>query len=139
MFNVMLPTANPLSNKPDCLNDEKKFGPTCRPILKTNSIRPKSFIKCDIDGLRVKPKCETIIPTKSTNVEPSDIPLNFSFPSTEPTATTKAKIITVRPTDSLKSNDSNQFIFIHFFGCKIIQYLTFVKLNDSIRIINKND
>ena len=74
-------------------------------MLKTNSIKPKSFIKCEIDGLSVKPKCATTIPTKSTNVEPSEMPLNFSFPSIEPTAITKAKIRTVRPTDSLKSND----------------------------------
>ena len=83
-------------------------------MLNTKSIRPKSFIKCKIDGVTVKPKCDTRMPTKSTNVEPSDMPFSLSLPSIEPMAITNAKIITVRPTDSFISSEVNQFIIVKF-------------------------
>ena len=63
-----------------CLpNDEKKLGPTCRPIEYTNSISPRSLANASTRGSRRIPKCENAMPQNRIHVMPRVIPLNFSL------------------------------------------------------------
>ena len=70
MFNLIPPLPK-LSKNP---------GPTCKPIMKTNRISPKSCKKVRVGIGPVKPMWPARIPTKRINVTPSDIPPIFNLP-----------------------------------------------------------
>ena len=76
------------NSSPPFLKLSKKPGPTCRPIINTNSISPKSCIKVSISLGAVKPKCPATIPAKSTKVTPSEIPAILTLPIYTPAAIT---------------------------------------------------
>ena len=90
MFSSISDIANTLSVTPPALKLEKKPGPTCRPIMKTNSISPKSCIKVRVAIGAVNPICPATMPAKSTKVTPRDMPPIFSLPRYTPTAITMA-------------------------------------------------
>ena len=63
----------------DFPNDEKKLGPTCRPMLYTNRIKPKSLAKVSTVGSMCMPKCDIAIAQNNIQVMPSVMPLNLSL------------------------------------------------------------
>ena len=89
MLSTIIITANRFNVMPPFLKDEKKEGPTCRPMQNTNSVKPNSRRKCRIGVDTVKPKCPIRIPMKRTNVTPSEIPATLILPSKTPAAITK--------------------------------------------------
>ena len=82
--------AIPFSWMPSCLNDEKKLGPTCRPIEKMKRIRPNSWMNLSVAWSTSTPRWPTKIPQNSTKVAPSEIPKIFTLPSITPMAMTTA-------------------------------------------------
>ena len=74
MESTMAPAASPLRMMPPDLKLEKNEGPTCRPMKKMKSIRPKSRRKVKTCGSIAMPKCPAASPTKSTNVTPRETP-----------------------------------------------------------------
>ena len=75
-----MPIANILSVRPPCLNDEKNEGPTCNPMQNTNSINPKSFMKCKVFGSMWNPRLPAKMPTNKTQVIPNEIPRILNLP-----------------------------------------------------------
>ena len=79
-FSAIAETASILSLIPPSLNEEKKPGPTCKPIAKMKIISPNSLINFNTWSFTSYPKCPIIIPTKRTNVTPNDTPPILSLP-----------------------------------------------------------
>ena len=90
MLSSISDTASIFSFSPPSLNDEKKPGPTCKPIIKTNSISPKSCTNDSVDRGAVNPRCPARMPANNTKVTPSDIPPTFNLPRYTPVAITTA-------------------------------------------------
>ena len=80
MFNATMPQANRFNVTPPFLKDSKNPGPTCKPIQYTNSIKPKSCKKFNVETGPVNPKCPAKIPANNTNVTPNEMPKNLIFP-----------------------------------------------------------
>ena len=80
MFSRMAEAASPLSFTLAFPKLSKKPGPTCIPIMNTNSISPKSCTKFKMGRGAVKPICPATIPAKSTKVTPSEMPSTLIFP-----------------------------------------------------------
>ena len=99
------------------LKEEKKEGPTCRPMQNTKRIKPNSLIKCKIWLSPVKPKCPINIPVKRTKVTPSEIPKILIFPSSTPTEITNAYKHTMWATEegshSKVSSQSIVYLYIY--------------------------
>ena len=70
----MMAVASRLSRMPPCWKEVKNDGPTCKPMQKTKSIKPKSRMKCRMSVLPVKPKWPMRMPMNSTKVTPNDTP-----------------------------------------------------------------
>ena len=77
----------------------KKPGPTCIPIMKTNSTRPKSCTKVRMSIGAVKPMCPAKIPMNRTKVTPNEMPPTFTFPNKTPMAMTIEYSSTMCATD----------------------------------------
>ena len=79
-FNAMPMIAKRFIWIPPSLNEEKKPGPTCIPIENMKRINPNSLKKFKTSVSAVYPKCPNRIPTKRTNVTPSDTPNTLILP-----------------------------------------------------------
>ena len=88
MLRKIINTDIPLSATPPFLKLSKNPGPTCRPMQKTNRIRPKSCRKLRIGVGPVKPKWPATMPQNKTNVTPRDMPPIFNLPNIMPMAIT---------------------------------------------------
>ena len=80
MFSRMAADERRFSFSPPFPKLSKKPGPTCRPIMKTKRIRPKSCRKFSTGSGPVKWMCPAMMPTKSTKVTPSEMPPILIFP-----------------------------------------------------------
>ena len=72
------------------IGEAKKPGPTCKPIVYTKRINPKSRINSTISAFTLKPKWPASIPVNRTQAMPKPIPLKLSLPSKTPEAITMA-------------------------------------------------
>ena len=106
MFSRMADAASPLSLMPCLPKVSKKPGPTCKPIMKTNRMSPKSCTKVRIGVGAVNPMCPATIPANSTKVTPSDTPPILIFPKYTPTAITTAYSSAMCATESVVVNNS---------------------------------
>ena len=95
-------TASAFIFTPPSLKDEKKPGPTCMPIEKINRISPNSRRKWSTFESTVYPKWPMKMPTKRTNVTPSDTPNILILPRYIPMKITKEYNRMVAAIDSLK-------------------------------------
>ena len=77
-----------LSFSPPLPKLSKKPGPTCRPIIKTNRINPKSCKKLNTGRGPVNLMLPAAMPTNKTKVTPSEIPPILILPSSTPKAMT---------------------------------------------------
>ena len=104
MFRRIVTVDNMFKVTPPFLKLSKKPGPTCRPIQNTNRIKPKSCTKVRIGMGAVNPMCPAMIPVKSTNVTPSEIPAIYILPNNTPIEITKANNNAMWATDSVLLN-----------------------------------
>ena len=78
--------------KPSFLKEEKKDGPTCKPMANTNNTSPKSLMKLSRPSFTLNPKCPQAMPMNSTKAIPSETPNILILPSAMPSAITNAKM-----------------------------------------------
>ena len=90
MFSSTANVASPFSLMPCDPKFSKKPGPTCKPIMKTNNISPKSCTKVRMGVGAVNPIWPAKMPANNTNVTPSDTPPILIFPKYTPAAITIA-------------------------------------------------
>ena len=102
--------ASVTSVMPPCLNDEKKPGPTCRPMEKTKRIRPNSLTKWSTGASMVMPKWLRAMPTKRIHVIPSDTPPTFALPSNKPPVIASASVRTAWAIPCSQKRACNQSI-----------------------------
>ena len=79
MFSIIAKQASMFSFSPPLPKLSKKPGPTCKPIIKTNRIRPKSCRNVSVGVGPVKPMCPAKIPTKRMKVTPREIHLSLFY------------------------------------------------------------
>ena len=121
-----MPIVSMFSFIPPFLNEEKKDGPTCKPIQNTNRIKPNSRMKCKMCVSPVNPKCPIRIPVKSTNETPNDTPKILILPSSTPTDITNAYRQTICATDEVSQRRLSNQIKIPYYN---VAFLNFVLLS----------
>ena len=120
MFRQIMVVESRLSVMPPCLKLSKKPGPTCKPIMKTNSISPNSCMKVKIGVGAVKPKCPAAMPANNTNVTPREMLPTLILPRYTPVAMTTAYSTTICATESVVVNKFiNQSISSIFRAAKV--------------------
>ena len=90
--------ATRLRARPPFLKVRKKPGPTCKPTAVTKRISPNSLMMWSMSWLQLMPKALRMMPTKSTQVIPSDMPLILNLPRNRPMKIETDNISTVVPT-----------------------------------------
>ena len=84
----MVPVESRLSATPPFLKLSKNPGPTCKPIMKTKRISPKSWTKVRMFIGAVKPMWPATMPANSTKVTPKEMPHTLILPNSTPIAMT---------------------------------------------------
>ena len=123
--------ARMLSVTPPLRKLSKKPGPTCRPIMKTNRINPKSCKKVMMLIGAVRPRCPARIPANNTNVTPRATFPNLIFPNKTPMAITMAYNMAIWATESVAVKrliNQSILFFSLLLWCKISEKVAHLRI-----------